>query len=165
MNGDLTVSFEIRGAVRQDFNDICNLAIQVHDLHLKNRPDVYVDVDNSMLENYLDGVYNDTQNKLFVVENTDSNELVAFCIIKMMTTQSIPLLIQRRFALIENFCVKSGNRGKGIGKLLFQHTVNYAREQGASSLELVVWEFNQDAIRFYDSMGMTTRNRKMELDL
>lgn len=159
------MSFEIRGAVRQDFNDVCNLAIQVHDLHLKNRPDVYVDVDNSMLKDYLDGVYNDTQNKLFVVENTDSNELVAFCIIKMMTTQSIPLLIQRRFALIENFCVKSGNRGKGIGKLLFQHTVNYARAKGASSLQLVVWEFNQDAIKFYDSMGMTTRNRKMELDL
>lgn len=107
MNGDVTVSFKVREAVCQDFIEICNLAIEVHQLHLENRPDIYVDVDNSMLEDYLDGLFNDSHIKTFVVENSDKNELVAYCIMKMMTTHSIPLLKQKRFALIENFRVKT----------------------------------------------------------
>ena len=37
--------------------------------------------------------------------------------------------------------------------------------EGASSLQLSVWEFNQDAINFYEAVGMSMRNRKMELNL
>lgn len=35
----------------------------------------------------------------------------------------------------------------------------HQRVEGASSLQLVVWEFNKDAIDFYKKIGMSTRNR------
>lgn len=53
----------------------------------------------------------------------------------------------------------------GIGSLLFNHIVEYARLKEASSIQLLVWEFNRDAINFYESMGMSTRNRRMEIIL
>lgn len=36
---------------------------------------------------------------------------------------------------------------------------------GAQSLQLTVWEFNKDALAFYTSLGMHTRNRRLELDV
>jgi len=48
---------------------------------------------------------------------------------------------------------------------LFEHVVNYAKAETASSLQLVVWEFNSAAIKFYEALGMTTRNRRLELNL
>jgi Acetyltransferase (GNAT) family. len=49
--------------------------------------------------------------------------------------------------------------------MLFKHIVDYAKKSGADVLELTVWEFNSDAIKFYESLGMTTKNRRMELKI
>jgi diamine N-acetyltransferase len=32
-------------------------------------------------------------------------------------------------------------------------------------MQLTVWEFNKNAIKFYESLGMSTMNRRMELKL
>ncbi|PAB57392.1 GNAT family N-acetyltransferase [Anaeromicrobium sediminis] len=159
------MNLKLREAISNDYIDISNLSIEVHNLHLKNRPDVYMDVNNPLLKEYFDDLLNTNNTKLFVVENTDNKELVAYSIIKIMTTQSVPILKPRKFAFIDNFCVKSNYKKNGIGRLLFQYILDYAKTEGASSLQLVVWEFNKDAVKFYESMGMTTRNRKMELNL
>ena len=36
---------------------------------------------------------------------------------------------------------------------------------GSSSLDLDCWEANQDAIRFYENMGMQVSHRRFTLDL
>lgn len=159
------MNLKVREAISNDYIDISNLTIEIHNLHLKNRPDIYKDVNNPLLKDYFDELLNTNNTKLFVFENTENNELVAYCIVKIMTTQSIPVLIQRRFAFVDDFCVKSSYKKNGIGRLLFQHIVDYAKSEGASSLQLVVSEFNKDAIKFYETIGMSTRNRKMELNL
>ena len=41
----------------------------------------------------------------------------------------------------------------------------YARAQGFQKLELNMWEFNQDALAFYETVGFSTYRRYMELDL
>ena len=69
-------------------------------------------------------------------------------------------------AYIDDFCVNSNYKKNGIGRLLlFQYIVDYVRAEGASSLQLVVWEFNKGAICFYEKIEMSTRNKKMELNL
>ncbi|WP_026487432.1 GNAT family N-acetyltransferase [Caldanaerobius polysaccharolyticus] len=155
----------IREAISDDYYDINNLAREVHKLHVKNRPDVFMDMDNPLLKEHFDDLLHTDNAKLFVVENTNNKELVAYSMIKIMVTQSIPVLVPKRFAFIDEFCVKSSYRNKGIGRLLFQHIVNYAKSERVSSLQLAVWEFNKDAIKFYETMGMTTRYRRMELNL
>ncbi|MBO8176682.1 MAG: GNAT family N-acetyltransferase [Bacillus sp. (in: Bacteria)] len=66
---------------------------------------------------------------------------------------------------MEDLGVTKSYQGQGLGKLLFQQAVQFAKEVGAESLELGVWEFNQHAIKFYEAMGMTTQARKMEYKL
>lgn len=155
----------IREAVDNDYLSINNLVNEVHNLHVKNRPDVYVNIDNPLLKERFTELLNSDNIKLFVVEDDKNKELVAYSILKFMNTQSISILIEKKFAFIDDFCVKSNYKKKGIGKLLFEYIVDYAKSSNASSLELVVWEFNKDAIKFYETMGMHTRNRRMELIL
>ena len=45
---------KIRAAIRDDFHDIHRLLMEVHQLHHKNRPDVYRDGDPMTKEDFLD---------------------------------------------------------------------------------------------------------------
>ncbi|MCT4595883.1 MAG: GNAT family N-acetyltransferase [Anaeromicrobium sp.] len=159
------MNFKIREGINSDYIDISNISIEVHNLHLENRPDVFRDVNNLLLKEYFEDLLNSNDKKLFVVENMDNKELVAYCIIRIVTTQSISILISRSIAYVDEFCVKSNYKKNGIGRLLFKYIIDYAKTEGATSLQLVVWEFNKDAIKFYETMGMSTRNRKIELNL
>jgi len=82
-----------------------------------------------------------------------------------MAHRSIQILRTMTLAYIDDFCVKASKQKNGIGRLLFDYVVSYAKSEGALSLQLIVWEFNKDAIKFYESLGMTVRNRRMELNL
>ena len=163
--GGIFMNLKIREGIAKDYIDIRNLVIEVHNLHVKNRPDVYLDVDNPFEKERFEDLLNDNTSKLFVVEDVDSGELVAYSIVQIMTSRNISILKPSKFAYIDDFCVKSTYQKNGIGKLLFNYTVDYAKKEGASSLQLIVWEFNESAIKFYEALGMSTRNRRMELDL
>lgn len=163
--GGIIMDFNIRQATAKDYYEISNLVSEVFNLHLKNRPDVYSEVDNPFQRERFEELLNDDNSKLFVVEDVDSGELVAYSIVQIMTSRNISILKPSKFAYIDDFCVKSTYRNNGIGKVLFNYTVDYAKKEGASSLQLIVWEFNESAIKFYEALGMSTRNRRMELDL
>lgn len=155
----------VREAVSDDYAGISKLVAEVHSLHVKNRPDVYADAHNPLQRGHFDELLNTDNVKVFVTEDTDNKELAAYSIMKIMTTQSISILIHMKIAFIDDFCVGSGYKKKGIGRMLFNYIADYAKSEGVSSLQLVVWEFNKGAIKFYEAMGMKTRNRRMELTL
>ena len=66
---------------------------------------------------------------------------------------------------ITDIAVTAQMRSKGIGRLLFETGRDWARDQGAERLELVVWEFNKNALDFYQRQGMETLARTMSLAL
>ena len=42
---------------------------------------------------------------------------------------------------------------------------DYAKDEGFNRLELNMWEFNQDSLAFYESVGFNTYRRYMEMPL
>lgn len=56
---------------------------------------------------------------------------------------------------LEDLIVTQDQRGKGIGKALYQRVIQYAYEQGVQRLEWVVLDWNQGAIDFYENSGAT----------
>lgn len=159
------MNLKIREAIKNDYINISNLVKEVHNLHVENRPDIYLDNDNPLMKDRFEGLLNSDNVKLFVVEDVYNNKLVAYSIVQIMLPKNILLLVQSKFAHIDDFCVKSENQKTGIGKMLFNYIVDYAKSQGASSLQLMVSEFNTNAIKFYETLGMSTRSRRMELKL
>jgi ribosomal protein S18 acetylase RimI-like enzyme len=157
------MNLKIREAANTDYSEICNLVAEVYKLHLKNRPDVYLDIENPFPKDRFDSLLGSSDTKIFVIENKN-NDLAAYSIIQIMTTQN-PILIPKKFLYIDDFCVAAASKRNGIGKILFNHIVDFAHKENAESIQLNVWEFNEDAIKFYEALGMKTRNRRMEIDL
>lgn len=56
---------------------------------------------------------------------------------------------------LEDFYVQPSQRGKGIGKQLFDKTVAFAKESGCKLMKWQVLDWNKDAIRFYEREGAT----------
>ena len=57
------------------------------------------------------------------------------------------------------------SRRKGIGKLLIEEVKKQARENDYNKIELNCWEFNESAMKFYESIGFKTQRRIMGLEL
>ncbi|WJH35417.1 GNAT family N-acetyltransferase [Paenibacillus sp. CC-CFT747] len=68
----------------------------------------------------------------------------------------------RKVLYIKSLCVAETNRKQGIGRCLMQYVLDLGKSLKVDSVELGVSEPNQSAILFYESIGMTTRSRKME---
>lgn len=59
----------------------------------------------------------------------------------------------RRGLYLEDFYVRPGARGSGIGRKLFARLASIARECGCARMDLSVLDWNENAIRFYDRQG------------
>ncbi|MDZ5129772.1 GNAT family N-acetyltransferase [Clostridium perfringens] len=159
------MKYKIRLANIEDYNVINEIIREVHDLHVKNRPDVYTETDKPLLEEEFKEILGDDRYKVFLVQERESKEVVAFSLIQIIGPRNITILTPVKTALIDTFCVKENYRKRGIGKFLFEYIVSFAKKEEVNTLKLVVWEFNKEAIKFYESLGMKKRNIRMELDL
>ena len=61
--------------------------------------------------------------------------------------------LARQGIYLEDLFVKPDFRGRGIGKQLLVHLAKLAVERGCGRLEWSVLDWNEDAIRFYESLG------------
>ena len=154
----------IRKASLNDYNQISKLVSEVHQLHVLNRPDVYLDLKQPFsYDSFLQLLEEPTSN-LFVIENSNQN-LIGYGIINFLKTRSLTIMKPSTIAYIDDFCISSSYQHQGYGAQLFDYLKEYAKEQGATSLQLTVWKFNEPAIAFYEKMGMSMRNRRLELPL
>lgn len=149
----------IREMNLNDYEDVRILVKQIHELHLSNRPDIYNDGE-SFPKEYFEKVLNDANNLNYVyIEN---KKIVGVLIAAIQHTNPLPIIKPRTFYFIENIVVDKNHRRKGIAKKLFSYLTLKAKENNIDSIELNVWSFNTEAIKFYESMGMNIKNIRME---
>ena len=89
-------------------------------------------------------------------------EILGFVQVSIHATLPFPILVPRRVALVENLAVREGFRRAGIGRALMDRAQRWAEEKGADDIELTVYEFNQVAILFYQSLGYSTSSHRMD---
>lgn len=58
--------------------------------------------------------------------------------------------------LVEDVVVDPGHRGQGIGRALMEALATWAREQGATRMQLLADTNNAPALAFYDRQGWQT---------
>ena len=75
------------------------------------------------------------------------------------------MTIPRRELYIDDLCVDENRRGQGIASKLYHHVMDYAKNCGCKAVTLNVWCGNDNAMHFYDKMGMRPRNITMEAPL
>lgn len=150
-------------ATLEDYEALLPIHKEVHDYHLEVRPDIYRPADPTFDWDYFKGLIENEDARIFYIK--DSGQVIALAICRKQSAPDRVIVAPREYIYVEDFGVKKEFRRQGLAKLLFEEIVDFAKEKGASSIELGVWEFNEPAIRFYESMGMQTQIRKMEMKL
>lgn len=150
----------IREAALDEMPRIAELKRQIHEVHVKGRPDLfapYKDLDSF-------AVHSAAKNcSLLLAEIGD--KAVGFAMIQFVERPASPYMNARKFLHVEEFCVDENHQRLGIGTKLMEALKQLAREKGCPRIELDVWSFNEGAKQFYEAAGMTAYRTFMEMDV
>ena len=71
--------------------------------------------------------------------------------------------INLKIRLIDEFGVDEAFRRQGVATAMIDFIRKYAAEKGFHRIELNMWEFNLNALEFYEEVGFSTFRRYMEM--
>jgi ribosomal protein S18 acetylase RimI-like enzyme len=66
---------------------------------------------------------------------------------------------------IESVRIASGNRGQGIGRMMFDWAIEECRKRGCELVQLTTDKSRADAFQFYESLGFKASHEGMKLIL
>ena len=106
-----------------DYIEINNLAKQVHRIHVKWRPDLYLDIDEVIKK---EDLKEKIQSNEIIVAKMQNN-IVGYVTFNIQEKNN-PIIRYRKQLQIEAICLDENNRCKGIGTELLKHLKNIAKE-------------------------------------
>lgn len=158
------MKIDIRRASAADYNAICNLFDEIDAFHRDNLPQLFQKPNGPVREpDYYLEVISDENVGFFVAEI--DGDLVGFVHVIVRDAPDIPVIVPRRYAVVDSIVVKSEHKHHGIGRMLINTMEGWAANNGASSIELNVYEFNEAAIAFYERLGYRTLSRRLSKEL
>lgn len=153
----------IRTASSDDHQAILRIAGPVHEDHARAVPTRFREGAAPLPTEYFHELIESPDAEIFVAE--DASQIIGFIILKVQDAPAIPVIRPRRTVLVDLVAVDASRRGQRIGTALMNTATAWARERGAESLDLKVYEFNSLAIGFYERLGTQTLSRTMSLPL
>ena len=122
----------IRRANEKDIPRLIELLGQVLQIHADIRPDIFIAGTTKYTNEELSEMIRDDTNPIYVA--ADENDV----------------------------CVGASARGQHIGEALFEYVKSEAKRLGCYEVTLNVWTGNTSAEKFYEKMGLKTKERQME---
>lgn len=154
-------NIRIRYAQREECEAINKIRMQVNDIHVSGRPDIFR---TDAWEKIKDIVYKRfDEDGSGVIVALLSNEIVGFAQVQYVCKPASPYNLERKFYHVEEFGVDEMHRRMGIATALMEFIKNDAKERGFSKVELDMWQFNDSALAFYEKTGFITYRRMMEV--
>ena len=151
----------IRKAEEKDILKIMELLGQVLQIHADIRPDVFIPGTTKYSEEELKAILKDEEKPIYVAVNEEDVCIgYAFCQIQEQPFSNNMVPFKSLF--IDDLCVDKDARGQHIGENLFEYVKSEARKLNCYEVTLNVWAGNTSAEKFYEKMGMRTKERQME---
>lgn len=158
------MEINFRKATAGDYNSLCELFDEIDALHRDNLPHIFQKPGGAAREQeYYAGLIADENVTLLVAEA--GGKLVGFVHAVLRDTPAFRIFLPRRYIVVDGIVVKSEFQNRGIGKILMDKIQEWAIANGATSIELNVYEFNRSAISFYERLGYQSFSRKMSKEL
>ena len=156
--------YTIRRAAERDIPGIMALLVQVDMVHHRIRPDLFNGPATKYTEEELKAIIADEKTPVFVCVDSHGQVLGhSFCVFQQHAGHNI--LTDVKTLYIDDLCVDEKQRGKGIGKALYDHVLAFAKENNCYNVTLNVWAGNDSALKFYQRQGLTMQKYGMEVIL
>lgn len=152
---------QVRLAVEADKPAINELRRQVKQIHTEGRPEFFAPGFPQELADYLNVVFAQENSEVIVAEKDD--QVIGFACIAYVEKPAFVFRNALKYCDIDELGVDERFRRQGVGRAMCDFIRARAAERGFSRIELNMWEFNEGALRFYESMGFRTYRRYMEL--
>lgn len=154
----------IRKAKFEDYSALIELFDELDTIHRANQPRLFRKPAGPAreIETYT-GMISDESSAVFVAELGEA--VIGFVHAILRDAPDFPLLVPRRFAVVDSIVVKSEHTKRGLGRMLMEAMEEWAKKNGATSIELNVYEFNEAAISFYEGLGYKTFSRRLSKEL
>lgn len=151
----------IRKAEEKDILKIVELLGQVLQIHADIRPDIFIPGTTKYTEEELKAILKEEEKPIYVAVNEEDVCIgYAFCQIQEQPFSNNMVPFKSLF--IDDLCVDQQIRGQHIGENLFEYVKSEARKLNCYEVTLNVWTGNTSAEKFYEKMGMRTKERQME---
>lgn len=136
----------------EEWEEVNKIAKQVHEMHVKWRPDIFKSVEDVIEKNRFEDFIKN--NQIYVIREEEKIiGYVQFCI----KEKQIHGMQYREILNIEAIAVDKEHRGKGAGTQLIKHVIDLGKKQNCTDLSLSVNEENVDAIKLYEKLGMRVK--------
>ena len=153
----------IRLAKPEDYEAASAIAAEGQAIHAEALPHIFARTDGALPQEYFESLLESETRRMLVAEL--DGRVVGYAVIERKEAPPYEAFVSRRVAYILDFGVAESHQRQGIGRRLFQACVLWAKDHGASAVELNVFAFNERAIRFYESLGMETLSLRMTMKL
>lgn len=155
------MELQIRRAEERDMEGINSLLFQVLMVHHNGRPDLFKAGCKKYTDEELKAIIHDDSTPIFVAVD-EENQVAgyAFCIFQQHIDNNI--LTDIKTLYIDDLCVDENIRGQHIGKRLYEHVLQFARERECYNVTLNVWSLNESAMKFYEACGLVPQKIGME---
>ena len=151
---------EIRFAEIQDVAGILALLKQVGKVHHDGRPDLFRSNAQKYGASQVMAMLNNPSAPIFVAAEEGKVLGYGFCQTHRHENDSVLTDVVSLY--IDDLCVDENCRGKGIGKAIYQEILRYAKMRKCYNVTLNVWACNENALKFYESLGLKPQKIGME---
>ena len=158
----MSAPLTIRLATLADYRGFLSIAQETQEHHVALLPDVFRSVEVAVPEDDFARMVTGQESCIVLAERAGA--IVGYATLQLHHATR-DLMVPHTVAEIGNFGVSAASRRMGVGQSLFAACRERATAMGARDLTLSCWEANQEAMRFYERMGMRVSRRWLTLDL
>ena len=145
------LNLKIRKANTEDVTSLQKLYQQVDEIHYRALPEIFNSVEeDSRPPSWFQTRLEDNTYCILVAEY--QQQILGLIEIQMRNTNH-SLLKSRRYGHIRDIVVDRAWRRQGVGRSLIYNAHQWAKRQEASSVEVIAFSFNQEALSFYRKLG------------
>lgn len=151
---------EIRFAMAEDVPDILELLRQVGRVHHAGRPDIFRAGAQKYGPSQVLALLSREDSPILVA--AEDGKVLGYCFLQLKTHFRDPVMQDFTTCYIDDLCVNENCRGRQIGSKLYYAARDFARSKNCASVTLNVWSCNENAMKFYEKLGLKPQKVGME---
>lgn len=150
----------IQKATTKDFLGIQKIFQEVHDHHLNGTINMFKKTEPFTKEEFIDAL-KDKNTFLLVAKE---KEIIGFVLATIIEREGRHTKFKKSLH-IEVIGTKKDSQNKGVGTSLINEIKKIANKNKCDNINLNVWSFNDNAIKFYKHIGFQEQRITMEITL